>query len=97
MGLILHRLIQRDLRNVLDYYRSEGGPDLAQRFYAEFEQVVAAVAANPLRFHPVSETLRRANFRKFPYHLLYRTSNEDVRVLVLRHHRREPSYGTERQ
>jgi plasmid stabilization system protein ParE len=59
--------------------------------------VVAQVAANPRRFHPVSETLRRANFSKFPYHLLYRISNDDVRVLVLRHHRRDPSYGTERQ
>src|SRR5512136_77901 len=97
MGLVFHRLIQRDLRIVLAYYRNEGGLELAQRFYAEFEQLVAEVAANPQRFHPVSDTLRRANFRRFPYHLLYRAGSMDVRVLVLRHHRRDPIYGLERR
>lgn len=97
MGLVLHRLIQRDLRSVLAYYRGEVGPELAQRFYAEFEQVVEEVAANPKRFHPVSETLRRANFRRFPYPLLFRVTESHVRVLVLRHHRRDPSHGLERR
>jgi len=97
MGLVLHRLIQRDLRSVLTYYRGEVGPELALRFYAEFEQLVAEVAANPRRFHLVSETLRRANFRRFPYHLLYRATDSDVRILVLRHQRRDPSFGLERR
>ena len=97
MGLVFHRLIQRDLRSVLTYYREQGGVELADRFYAEFEQVVTEVGANPERFHFVAETLRRANFRKFPYHLLFRVSDNRVRVLVLRHHRREPSHGIERR
>ena len=66
MSLILHRLIQQDLRSVTAYYRNEGGDDLAQGFYAEFEQLVAAIWAHPLRFHAVSEALRWANFKRFP-------------------------------
>ena len=97
MGLVFHRLIPRDLRTVLDYYMREGGSELAQRFYAEFDQIVAQLAANPRRFHPIAQELRRANFQTFPFHLLYRISNDDVRVLVLRHHRRNPSYGRERR
>lgn len=97
MGLVFHRLIQRDLRSVLAYYRGEVGPELAERFYAEFEQLVAEVVNNPQRFHPVSEILRRANFRRFPYHVLYRLTDGGVRILVLRHHRRDPSYGLERR
>jgi plasmid stabilization system protein ParE len=97
MGLVLHRLLHRDLRSVLAYYEGEVGPELAQRFYAEFEQLLAEVAANPRRFHPVSATLRRANFRRFPYHVLYRTTDTGVRVLVLRHHRSDPDYGIERR
>jgi len=96
MGLVLHRLIQRDLRSVLAYYRGEVGSELTRRFFAEFEKLLEEVAVNPMRFHLVSETLRRANFRRFPYHLLFRVTDNNVRVLVLRHHRRDPSLGLER-
>jgi toxin ParE1/3/4 len=97
MGLTFHRLIQRDLRNVLNYYEEEGGPALSKRFYQEFETVVRRIERNPRRFHLVSEVLRRANFPSFPFHLLFRESEEGTRILVLRHHRRKPDYGTQRQ
>ncbi len=97
MGLTFHRLIQRDLRNVLTYYEEEGGPALSERFYQEFEIVVRGIERNPRRFHLVSGVLRRANFPSFPFHLLFRESEEGTRILVLRHHRRKPDYGTQRQ
>jgi plasmid stabilization system protein ParE len=97
VSLVFHRLIQKDLRSVLTYYTEEVGPELAEGFYKEFEQLVVQVARNPGRFHPVSGTLRRANFRRFPYHVLYRETGGGVRILVLRHHRRDPRYGLERR
>ena len=93
MGLVFHRLIQKDLAGVFRYYEQEVGLELAKQFYDEFEQVIEAVAANPRRFHLVAESLRRANFRRFPYHVLYRESSAGVRILVLRHHRRDPRFG----
>ena len=97
MSLVFHRLIQKDLRSVLTYYTAEVGPDLAERFYQESAELVAEVAQNPGRFHPLSETLRRANFRRFPYHALHREAGGGVRILVLRHHRRDPGYGLQRR
>ena len=97
MGLTFHRLIQRDLRSVRAYYQEEGGAELSARFYEEFEAVVRQIEWNPLRFHSVSDALRRANFPSFPYHFLFRANDEGVRILVLRHHRRKPDYGTARQ
>ena len=97
MGLVFHRLIQKDLRSVLRYYEEEVGPELARQFYDEFERVIEAVAENPRRFHMVTESLRRANFRRFPYHILYRETSAGLRVLVLRHHRRDPRYGLGRR
>jgi len=78
MGLTFHRLIQRDPRNVLTYYEEEGGPVLSGRFYQEFETVVRRIEQNPRRFHLVSEVLRRANFPSFPFHLLFRESEEGI-------------------
>jgi plasmid stabilization system protein ParE len=96
-GLIFHRLIRNDLRIVLNYYEEVSGPELAKRFFEEFEELVTAIQKNPSRFHPISSFLRRANFRSFPYHLLFRANESTVWILVLRHHRRHPSYGVERK
>ena len=96
MGLIFHRLVKRDLRTVMTHYE-EVGPGLAARFQREFEGLALRIAQNPHRFHFVSDVLRRANFPSFPYHLLYRQTEEGVKILVLRHHRRKPNVGTGRQ
>jgi plasmid stabilization system protein ParE len=98
MRLTFHRLIQKDLRSALSYYQDAAGPQLANRFHDEFEGPVAAIEKNPKRFHVlVGVPFRRANFRSFPYHLLFRETAEGVRVLVLRHHRRHPDYGLGRK
>jgi plasmid stabilization system protein ParE len=97
MGLIFHRLIKRDLRTIMTHYEEEVGPELAARFQREFEEVALRIEQNPRRFHIISGVLRRANFPSFPYHLLYREMEAGARVLVLRHHRRKPDYGTRRQ
>lgn len=75
----------------------EVGLDLATRFHREFEELALRIDQNPRRFHFVSDALRRANFPSFPYHLLYRETQKGVKILVLRHHRRNPSVGTRRQ
>jgi toxin ParE1/3/4 len=97
MGLIFHRFLKSDLRSVLAYYTEEVGPKLAERFVQEFDHIVATIEQQPHRFHPFRGDLRRANFKSFPYHLLYRETGSTIKILVLRHHRRDPKYGTERQ
>jgi hypothetical protein len=81
----------------MTHYEEEVGPDLAVRFQREFEEVASQIERNPHRFHIISGVLRRANFPSFPYHLLYREIERGARVLVLRHHRGKPDYGTRRQ
>jgi plasmid stabilization system protein ParE len=98
MRLTFHRLIQKDLRSALSYYEDAAGPQLAKRFYEEFEGLAAAIEQNPRRFHGLpGSPLRRANFRAFPYHLLFRETADGVRILVLRHHRRHPDYAMGRK
>jgi plasmid stabilization system protein ParE len=95
MPIRFHRLVQKDLNEVLRFYEDEAGAVLADRFFAEVEQIVAQMALNPMRFHPVEQGLRRANLRTFPYHFLFR-AGAGVNVLVLRHNRRHPGFGTQR-
>lgn len=97
MNLIYHRSVQNDVSAVLEYYDEVGGPGLGDAFFDEFMAFVAMVVESPPRFHPVAGDLRRANLERFPYHFLYRIHGETVRILVLRHHHRDPSHGLKRR
>jgi hypothetical protein len=39
----------------------------------------------------------RVNLRRFPYHFLFRIVGDSVRILVVRHDRRHPSFGIRRR
>jgi plasmid stabilization system protein ParE len=98
LAVTFHRLLAQDLRSVLAYYESEASVHLSARFLDEFELLTEEIKAHPGTFHFVVNDLRRANFRTFPYHLLFRLKNSDeVRILVLRHHRRHPEHGLRRK
>ena len=93
-----HPLVSRDLRSALSYYEDAAGSEVAGRFQDEFRALAAAIQENPKRFHGVAgSSLRRANFRSFPYHLVYEETASGPRILVLRHHRRHPDFGMERK
>jgi len=98
MKLIYHRLAVRDVREVLDYYQSESGQHLADRFYGEFVETIRKIQENPRHFPPVINTgLRRAHLNSFPYHILYEERLWGIKVMIVRHHRRSPHYGLRRQ
>jgi plasmid stabilization system protein ParE len=98
MRLAFHPLVPKDLRRALSYYEDEAGPEVARRFQEEFDGLSAAIEENPKRFHGLAGShLRRANFRSFPYHLIFEETAGGPRVLVLRHHRRHQDYGLGRE
>jgi hypothetical protein len=57
----------------------------------------AVAAAKPGRFHALKQGFRRANLKRFPYHFIYRELPDGIRVNLVRHHRRHPDYGMERE
>lgn len=97
--LIFHRLIQRDMDGILRYYREEASDSVADRFFDTFIATAAHATANPHYFHfdHQSSRYRRASIPNFPYHFLYRETSHGIRVLVLRHDSRHPSYGLSRK
>jgi plasmid stabilization system protein ParE len=96
-SVIFHRLVQRDMSGILGYYTDEASDSVGDRFYQEFLSVVEKALTNPRVYHLIFSDLRRANIPGFPYHFLYRETAHGIRVLVLRHDRRHPSYGLMRR
>jgi len=97
MKVIYHRLAARDVRQILDYYEGEAGLQLADHFFSAFLATVAKALANPRHFPPLGSMLRRVNIEGFPYHFLYEEKPWGIKVVIVRHHRRNPRYGLRRQ
>jgi plasmid stabilization system protein ParE len=91
-----HPAVQRDVGGILRYYDGTS-PALGDAFWAELIKGIEAARLHPDRHHLVLGELRRVNLTRFPYHFLYRTTAWGIRVMVVRHHRRHPGYGTRRQ
>ena len=92
-----HFLVQNDIRGILNYYKRESGPELAEDFFAEFELAVAGAIANPRSNHfDIHSGWRRANLKRFPYHFLYEEHLGHIYVLILRSDRRKPAFGLRR-
>lgn len=96
MKLTYHPRVQDDLDEAVDYYL--GIPaDLADDFWDEVMNAFDEIAEHPTRHHFHASGLRRKNLEKFPYHILYEILPKRVRIVVIRHDRRNPSFGLRRQ
>lgn len=86
-----------DLNNAAGYYNQQR-PGLGDVFRSEVYATIERIRSNPYQFPPLERGIRRGFVRRFPYSVLFRVVNDEtVRVLVIRHHRRRPSYGLARR
>ena len=95
MEMIYHPLVKRDVIEIGGYYAGVS-PRLSAEFHDELQKVLQKVAGNPLRFSLAGYGFRRANLRRFPYHVLYEVQENRIRVMLVRHHKRHPQFGLER-
>ena len=95
--VVFHRSVRKDMSGILSYYTEEAPASVGDRFFLTFLEVVDKALQHPKLFHLISPVLRRADIPGFPYHFLYRETVHGIRVLVLRHDRRNPSYGLTRR
>jgi plasmid stabilization system protein ParE len=99
MTLSYHPATQRDVGEVLRYYRRGGGDALADRFWQQLLAQLAEIGEHPERFSPYlgHPNLRRARLRRFPYLILFRVLHDRVRVTIIKHEKRHPNYGLHRR
>jgi plasmid stabilization system protein ParE len=96
MRLEYHPAVRQDVAEAMRRYRAVS-EKLADDFRAELRDIIALAFANPKRFRPIGPGFHRANLKRFPYHFIYREIPEGIRVTLLRHHRRHPDLGLERE
>jgi plasmid stabilization system protein ParE len=96
MRIEYHPSVRQDVVEAMRRYKAVS-EKLANDFKAELRRVIAMAGANPNRFHAVKPGFHRANLKRFPYHFIYRQIPEGLRVTLVRHHRRHPEVGMDRQ
>jgi plasmid stabilization system protein ParE len=96
MEVVFHPLVRGDVEEALTYYRRISGR-LGDEFHDELRGLINQAAENPLRFHQAGQGFRRANLKRFPYHVLYEVRPEALRVMLVRHNKRHPQYGLPRE
>lgn len=96
MTYSLDPLAEKELEDAFNYYRKQGGINLAQAFLTEFERVATLLCANAGFGTPAGGERRRFPLRRFPYSLIYRATATGLRILVVGHQHRAPSYWRNR-
>jgi plasmid stabilization system protein ParE len=97
MKLSIHPMARKDVDKIIEHYQTVATPEIAAEFSEELDALFVEASDHPLMFASKPDGLRRANLRRFPRHFLFRVEKEVVRVLVVRHDRRDPSFGLERK
>ena len=96
MTRTIHRDAEIDLGDAVRHYRSEAGVGVARRFVIEFERVVRLLEENSRLGTPSDNGRRSFPLAVFPYTIIYRQTETGIRILVLRHQRRDPGFGAQR-
>jgi len=92
----LHPAADAELSDAAKYYATAANLRVAHAFLDEFERVAELLEGNQRLGTVAKAGLRVFPFRRFPYSLVYRESENGPRILAVAHHKREPEYWESR-
>ncbi len=97
MKIRYHVLARQDVLNILEYYERETDHQIAVKFFSELEHCIRRIANNPSSFPEIAKGIRRCLLNRFPYQINFEiVSLAEVKILVVKHQRREPDFGLDR-
>ena len=97
MRVEYHPAVERELEEIRDYYENRS-PNLGWTFIDEFESQILRIAATPERWMIVDLDIRRCLMARFPFVIYFRcVGTERIRILIVKHQRRHPKWGRDRQ
>ena len=97
MKVRYHQRVPEEVADIQNFYCGRSDESLADEFMIELKRVIRLASGHPERFPALNEQHRRANLRRFPYHILYEMRPGYLYVIVVRHHKRHPAYGLSRR
>ncbi len=88
----LHPTAEAELNRAALYYAKQASLSIALAFVAEFERVAELLEGHQQLGTKSKADLRVHPFRRFPYSLVYRESQDGPLVYAVAHHKKAPGY-----
>lgn len=82
---------KRDLEEICDWFTSESGDVLANRFLQTLELTAKKIAEAPQHYAIVHKNYRQCRTPVFEYVVTYRIKKQIIEVLAITHGKRDPS------
>ncbi|MCI0331905.1 MAG: type II toxin-antitoxin system RelE/ParE family toxin [Planctomycetes bacterium] len=82
---------EREYTEALCWY-TERSQRAAEGFDAEFDNALAAISSDPLRFPLIDERHRFYLMDRYPYQVIYRMEAGELTVIAVAHAKRRPRY-----
>lgn len=97
MSYVLTRKAAQEVADAVAFYTKEAGSAVAANFIAEFERAAKMISVNRGLGTPTSSGRRIFPLRRFPYSLIFRPFEQNVKIIVVAHQHRRPSYWRDRE
>lgn len=97
MTYSLHPGAEHDIANALDFYSEHAGPVVAGRFLEEFERVAKLLVEYTSLGTPTTRGRKTFPMKVFPYSVVYRNFENNIRILIVRHQHRKPGHAGSRR
>ena len=98
MRIRYHVAAREDVLEILEYYKQEGCHRLASAFFSDLHRSIKQIASRPRSFALTRTNVRRCNLNRFPHHVNFEiVDDKSVKILVVKHHQRDPHYGMDRR
>ena len=85
----------QDLAEAVAYYNRERA-GLGREFATEVERTAARIVQYPLAWSPASMRCRSCRTQRFPYSVIFRVLKNEILIVAVAHHKREPGFWEER-
>ena len=87
--LFLRPEARTELAEAFRWYQ-ERSPGLGNEFLRAVRIALAAIERAPTQFPTALDDIRRAQLRRFPYHIFFVVLPANISVLAIQHGRRDP-------
>ena len=83
---------ESDLIDSLEWYRSQGGSELSQRFFDAYYQTRKRILTHPETASFLYSYFRSLRIKKFPYKIIYTIEGNTILIIAIAHDKRNPDF-----
>ncbi len=96
MKYSFHTAAEKELNDAVDYY-NECQNGLGFEFVNEVYSTIQNILAFPHAWTPLSTNTRRCLTNRFPFGIIYQTTNKEIFIIAVMQLNREPGYWMDRE